>query len=401
MYLEVHGAGLANKGAELMLRATLAELRLRLPEVTPAIDPTYAAYSQRGELGLFQILPPRTHVGTLGFAKRFRKQRLFSVVASGRLFRYVTGIELEMYGCVTLASMAGLLDLAGFAYTDEWGTRPTEDFAALSNYYRVKRKPIILLPQAFGPFRRQESRTAFKKIVDNATLVYARDQQSYDYALEVSQMTEKVFRAPDITLFYPDIWSEERPAERGQYVCIVPNIRILDQGKRDWGDRYKIYLTEIARALERRGILVHLVVHDASGEDLRLTTEIHREIGSPGVTIVEKRDPVALKEILAGSLIVIGSRYHSLVSAFSRQVPAIALGWSHKYEMLFRDFGCEKYVISPESPLESVLECVWELADSSINSSYRQMISKSLKEMFPANQAMWTKVVSALCSDSA
>ncbi len=396
MIVEIHGAGFQNKGAELMLRAVVDELRQRLPQFVPAIDPAYGAYNLRCGLALNQVIPPRSHVGSDGFSKRFRGQKLFASLRGEKLLARVLGAPLSTYGCVSLAGIQGLIDIAGFAYTDEWGSRPTQDFASLTAYYKAKGKPVVLLPQAFGPFQRNETKSAFRNVLENATLVFARDQQSYEYAFELSSESGKVMHAPDITLFYPDVSLEMATDQDKGYVCVVPNIRILDQGKQSWGDKYQSYLLEIVRELLHQNLRVNIVVHDASGDDLILARYLCDKTSSPAVTLIQEEDPIALKQLLAGSSMLIGSRYHSLVAAFSKHVPAIALGWSHKYTMLFRDFGCEQYVVSPDTSIEAVLQHVRALVDRDTNASCRQQIAHRLREMYRVNQAMWARVVDIL-----
>jgi colanic acid/amylovoran biosynthesis protein len=41
---------------------------------------------------------------------------------------------------------------------------------------------------------------------------------------------------------------------------------------------------------------------------------------------------------------VVGSRYHGIIAALSQMVPALVLGWSHKYFELMRDVGTEEYI---------------------------------------------------------
>jgi polysaccharide pyruvyl transferase WcaK-like protein len=397
MIVEIHGAGFQNKGAELMLRTAVSELRRRLLEFEPVIDPTYGPYSSRCKLGLGQIFPLRSHVGAVGFSKRFRRQRLFAALEGGRLFRYVGGGQLSTYGCVSLSSVQSLIDIAGFAYTDQWGSQPTKDFADLTQYYKSRKKPVILLPQAFGPFQEEETRSAFRKVADNASLIFARDRKSYGYVMELASDPNKILRAPDITLFYPSSSNHETQVH-SNYVCIIPNIRMLDQGKRQWGEKYEAYLTRIVREILRHGVQVRIVVYDTSGQDLQVAQSIMKTVTSSGVTIANEQDPVILKQVIGGSLMVIGSRYHSLIAAFSKKVPAVALGWAHKYEMLFEDFGCEELVMPSETPIEAALESVRYLVDEGVNESYRRRIAERLREMFPVNQKMWKQVIEVLTS---
>ncbi|HOP47871.1 MAG TPA: polysaccharide pyruvyl transferase family protein [Desulfobacteraceae bacterium] len=397
MILEIHGAGFQNKGAELMLRTVVKELKQRLPEFKPAIDPAYGPYDSRAELGLLQIFPLRSHVGTFGFSKRFRQQKLFASLLNGKFFRHIIGKQLIDYGCVGLSSIQGLIDIAGFAYTDQWGPQPTNDFAKLTQYYKSRKKPVILLPQAFGPFKKDETRSAFKKVIANADLIFPRDRKSHEYVMELAPDTNKILRTPDITLFSQSV-SENEAKTHSNYVCIVPNIRMLDQGKHQWGKKYETYLIQITKEIIGRGISVRFVLHDSSGDDLKIARYISQKISSQAISVIDETDPFAIKEMIGESLLLIGSRYHSLIAAFSKKVPAIALGWAHKYKMLFEDFGCEKLLILPETSIGAVLECVTALINEDVNLSYRHKIAKQLQKMHLVNQEMWERVIAVLTS---
>jgi polysaccharide pyruvyl transferase WcaK-like protein len=395
MIIEIHGAGFQNKGAELMLRTVVAELKRRLPHFVPAIDPTYGTYELRSGLALRQIVPTRSHVGTPGFSKRFLRQRLFAELRMARLLQPVVGAPLDMYGCVDLSSLQGLIDIAGFAYTDQWGPRPTQDAAALTRYYKHHKRPVILLPQAFGPFERPETRTAFAEVLENADLVFARDKQSWDYAVALASHPERVLQAPDITFFHPG-GAVQQVASPAHYACLVPNIRLLEQGKNEWEHKYEAYFARIANELTNLNIRVRILVHDSAGDDLRLAQHIAGKAVSAGVDIVYEQDPLVLRRIIGEGLMLIGSRYHSLVSAFASEVPSISIGWSHKYKMLFKDFGCERFVITHECPLKTALGYVHELADPAVNAACREAIAIKLEEMRVVNEAMWKRVTNLL-----
>jgi polysaccharide pyruvyl transferase WcaK-like protein len=395
MMVEIHGAGFANKGAELMLHTVLGELRSRLPLFTAAIDPTYGPYHLRTGLGLHQMYPPRSHVGTPGFGLRFSRQKLFASLLMNKIQNVLTGWR-HLYGCVNLSEIIAFLDIAGFAYTDEWGSRPTQDLALLTAYYKARGVPVILLPQAFGPFKIDETRSAFLKVLNHATLVFARDQQSYEYVAELAPDPRKIHLAQDITLFYPRAPLWQKASESG-YVCVVPNIRILDRGQNAWGARYHNYLSQVIQKLVGRGLSVRVVVHDATGEDLQLAQRLCAEAGSSAVSLWCEEDPIALKQLIGGGMIIIGSRYHSLVAALSYRVPAVAIGWSHKYNMLFQDFGLDNFIFSsPQAPIEALLSNIDTLLDPDTNTAFRQKIDQRLQKMEATNEEMWTLITDTL-----
>jgi polysaccharide pyruvyl transferase WcaK-like protein len=397
MIIELHGAGFQNKGAELMLRATLSELRRRLSSFQAAIDPGYGPYLWRCELGLNQIVPLRSHVGSKGFYYRFQAQKLFALFQGERIVGKLLGTDLCRLGCVSLSRIDALVDIAGFAYTEEWGARPTQHLAMLTSYYRRRGCPVILLPQALGPFRSQEIRLAFRKVLANSTLVFARDEESYGYVNELSPDPSKVRIAPDITLFYPpETDSGVASPRENAYACVVPNSRLLDQGRERWGDKYRQLLLLITKELLRSGLQVKVAIHDASPGDLALGHYLCERSSSSAVALIQEVDPFKLKQVISGSTMVVGSRYHSLVAAFSRRVPAVCLGWAHKYEALFRDFGCQEYIISPQDQEESVLDRIRKLADPEINSSCRDRIGHYLQRMREPYQRMWSLVIDIL-----
>ena len=93
-------------------------------------------------------------------------------------------------------------------------------------------------------FTIEQLKKAFNKVINHSTLIFARDEKSYEYATGVADRPDKILKAPDITLFYSGISCNDQRIYSIQenYVCIIPNIRMLDQGKNRWGDKYELYL---------------------------------------------------------------------------------------------------------------------------------------------------------------
>jgi polysaccharide pyruvyl transferase WcaK-like protein len=397
MILEIHGAGFTNKGAEMMLRAVTSELEARLPNFIPVIDPTYGRYEQRAALGLGSIYPLRTHVGSPLFSWRLKQQRFVAALPKNLVLSIFGREQAADLGRVTLREIEGFIDISGFAYSSHWGNKPTQDMALLTRYYRKQNKPVILLPQAFGPFETPIIRSAIREIIDNATLIFARDTESFNYLREQSASSKSIRQAPDMTLFYPKKQTPKAKKRAGA-VGIVPNIRLLDRGKELWGNRYFDLLTGIISHLLRQGVPVELLVHDDSGQDLKLAERVRDRAGSRQVPIIREENPLLIKKRISEYQLIIGSRYHSLTAALSSEVPVIALGWAHKYKSLMEEFDLRDYLFQPDIPVEQAIEFVSHALEAGVNEAIRKQISKHLELKSAANQAMWDAVIQSLTS---
>ena len=317
MYVEVRKAGFVNKGAELMLHAVLQQLAKRYPDAKRVMEPGRPAspypYAKRSELGLYQK------------AWLWRKGIPF-----GDLARLVpTGLR-EQYGVVLDSQIDVVLDAAGFAYSDQWGPELSEELARSARRWHSRDTKVILLPQAFGPFKDQRSKDAVKAFVEHCDLIYAREHVSYEHLTGVVGEMDKIRVSPDFTNLVEGVVPEEFDAERNR-VCLVPNYRMLDKTSDNVAGGYVPFMQRVARMLAERGAQPFLLVHEGA-DDYRLAQEIAEAGG--GLPIIRELDPLKIKGILGRCQGTVGSRFHGLVSALSQGVPSLATGWSHKYRML-------------------------------------------------------------------
>jgi colanic acid/amylovoran biosynthesis protein len=395
MNIEIHGAGFENKGAELMLRTVIDELNRRLPSSELCIDPAYGPYKNRADLKLFQVLPLRRHVGVTGFPLRFLRQKLLSGRSFSAFFKLITGGRLSTFGCTQISDIDAFIDISGFAYTDWWGAGPTRNLARVTGYYKSRGRPVILLPQGLGPFSSPAIRSSFQQVMKNADLIFARDSESYKHAVDLVTDASKIFQAPDITFFYPSNKVDHRSVSSA-YVTLIPNVRMTDQGKGDWGDHYLSTLVAIGHFLTKMGIPLEILVHDSTGEDLQLAQTLHQQLGSDTVRIVTEEDPLRLKNYIGRSRLVIGSRYHSLIAALSMGVPVVALGWANKYDQLLEDFGLEDMLVTPRTPVEKVFGQIAQLCYETINTHLSGQILQHVEDIRSRNSHMWEMVIQVL-----
>jgi len=388
MLIEIHGAGFHNKGAQLMLEVVLRRVAQRFPNAEFCVewDRSISDVELR-RLGLktFFVSAPRVR------PRRYPVLGPLSSVA-GRL---VPGSLLRSRNMVARHWVDALIDISGYAFGDKMPLPRTQAFASRSRYYARRGKPVVMLPQMFGPFESGAIQAAMRRVCDSADLIYARDTVSYGHVEGLfATGCSKLRLAPDIAIFAePDPGT---PLPDRPYACIVPNARILDKGGLQWRGRYIGDLVHTVRLLRQQGLSVLLTMHESSGEDRELANQILAQVGPEVASMYESNCPFQLKAVFAGARLAVASRFHAVVSALSSGTPAIVLGWAHKYEMLMHDFGCSEYMHDAKEGREELEAKILALTRDETHCRVRAKLLECKNRMYAANAKMWDDVFAFL-----
>ena len=334
--IEARPGSFINKGGELMMRAIVTEFR---EDADLVVEPWIAPYRDRARLGLYQKL----RVRRLGPAAD-----LPAAILPDSLRRH--------FGIVPESAIDAVLDASGFRYTDDdrYGARSARELAANTARWRRRRMPVVLLPQALGPFRSASVREPFLRALDGISLAFARDPESEAYLRELAPGDERIRRAPDFTIPLQGRVPHDLPAlvGAGPFAAIVPNDRMLERTSPEVAARYVTFLETVIREVVSIGLRPVLVLHETS-RDAPFAERLRPVMGADA-RVVAMGDPIVLKGVLGVATIVVSSRYHALISAMSQGVPVVATGWSHKYATLLDAFGCGEQLIDPRAEVDLV-----------------------------------------------
>ena len=320
MKLEIRGAGFVNKGAELMLLSVLKQTQTRYKDIDHVISPDLKnrKYENFSKLGFYQ----KAWVYSKGIQWGY-----FASIFPARL--------RKMYGIVLDSEIDVVLDASGFAYSDQWGSKSTILTAQYVKRWKKQGTKIIFLPQAFGPFKSKSIRDAFRIIVDNADLIYARDRIYNQHITDLVGENPNVKLCPDFTNLtegtVPDWFTR-----KDHHVCIIPNARMMDKTSASTAKSYMPFLEQCIDHIMKVGKKPFFLIHEGE-KDYKIAQDINSHLQLE-IPVLSEPDPLNIKGIIGASEAVISSRFHGLVSALSQSVPAIGTGWSHKYQMLFDDY---------------------------------------------------------------
>jgi colanic acid/amylovoran biosynthesis protein len=390
MKILIRGAGFENKGAEAMLRVAQRELSKRVPDtvfyacVLPeqisfaydtGIVPLF--YSPSGRMQLLRKVP---------YAAKIPEH-----ILSGKNPDFARAIKTHTkaaYEINAIESVDAVIDVSGFSYSDSWGVGSFKYAWPWLEYCQVKNKPYIFLPQAWGPFEKYDVAIWAKKLCDAKALIVSRDDESSMHLAAIQGKEPYAVRqCPDIAFCFQGApraagtamlkklgVTGERPV-----VGIVPNMRVYERtAGTGAGNQYVKLLIALAdHCINNLRVDLLLAPNEIKvpghkGPDDRFLCSIvaaHIQKPDHCFTLREYCSSEIVKATLGSIDFLVASRFHSLVFALSQGVPAIALGWSHKYQELLKAFGMENFVVDhvrlDRSEVVSLLETAWQQRDSS------------------------------------
>jgi len=371
---EVLGIDSHNKGALLMLEACCRMVRGWRADARMAITYRFDP-AMRLKHGLWASLPrEKLPPGLAATWERLPD-------AACRIGTLVRRSEIDV-----------ILDGSGFAYGDAWPTRKLKHRLAKTIIERPKGSKVILLPQAFGPFSDPEARSLLREALPQADLVFARDEESYNHICDVTGGAgENLRRAPDFSNLLETTQIADQSLAGGYW--IVPNTKVLEKDGRGAQPRYLDFLARTVELMRARGLTPRVLIHEGP-KDEAVARRLNERLAEP-LELHWPDGALAAKAILGSAAGVISSRYHALVSALASAVPALACGWSHKYDALMQDYALDECVIDLGKP-EDWDAKVDRLINLSQDPQARESLAAASSREKQKSREMWEAVFTCI-----
>lgn len=361
MIIDIRGTNTTNKGAQLMLEAICSRLG---DSCEFSVSPTTTEVSVRHRLGVHQVLryplaPKLTATAGRLVPARVRARR-----------RLVADSEID-----------GVLDASGFHYTDQLPTAFARAEALAGRSWVRRGIPKVLLPQAFGPFEKPNTRRWSREALAQADLVFVRDRVSENY-VRALDIDTPIVRSPDFTIGMKP--ASVAPVCDQPFLALVPNKKLFTHGRLQ-REEYLQILGRFSAAAKANGLASVVIAHEET--DHPTARALADRIGAP---LIQDPDPLVLKGVLGQATAAVASRFHAVVGCVSQSVPTLALGWSHKYHELLKDFGVPERLVNPDTDPASAIENL--LADEAGHTRQKEQLPLLLEKV----DAMWERTIDTL-----
>ena len=387
MIIEIKGASFENYGAWLMLTSVLQRLDEIAPNALIVLASRGQASSQRRhELGALRKINLRARWLDINGATRFIPKFLRNVLRS-------RGIVFE-------CDLDAIIDIAGFAYSDQWGS----DYAyairhAVAEAKRLRQsgRHYIFMPQAFGPFSEPRTRYLIRDTLPYASLVAARDPVSYANIEDITGKFDGLVLRGDFTNTVDTSDAGNLPISKPYiskpYMVVVPNAHMLGEhsSHAQWSDTY---VDVLSMAIEKASELdLSVVLLNFGGPmDQALIDKLQNRWPSAHQALVAS--DLEAKVLVAGATLAIASRYHACICALSSGVPCLGTSWSHKYEALYEDYKVPQLLLDPEITSQQIHLLMTSCLGPDAAVQYQ--LEQRASELRDETEALWWRIETIL-----
>lgn len=254
-----------------------------------------------------------------------------------------SGIDEEISNCDFILDIG-----AGDSFTDIYGFKRFL-FLTISKIRVLRNKvPLILSPQTIGPFEHWYTRVFAGWIIRNATMIFARDQLSHDYAINIlGTDSHKTFLSTDVAFALPYIKPSSQNASETNIGINVSGLLFNGgyTGQNEFGltINYPDLIRKVITFFIEKKCKVHLMAHVicdnfATEDDYTVCQTLASEF--PEIVVAPPfSDPIEAKTAIAKMDLFMGARMHACIAAISSGVSVIPMAYSRKFGGLFGALG--------------------------------------------------------------
>ena len=252
------------------------------------------------------------------------------------------------------------------------------------------KKPYVLLPQTYGPFKSRTARLIAASLIGRASMVFARTED--DSALRELPLKRplRVRYCPDVAFaldadvsFRHLVRLNDNDTYSGRSAVVTVGLNVsglLYNGGYSRGNMFDLRMDYqrfahelVAALLAINGTNVVLIPHTYSAANL---DHVENDLGAclkvaSGFPAEKNRvkvighelDQHQIKGVIGGCDLFIGSRLHACIAALSQGVVTVGVGYSKKFTEVFSALGVGELVVDARSSdnataIEAILRIV-------------------------------------------
>ncbi|MGH3646288.1 MAG: polysaccharide pyruvyl transferase family protein [Micromonosporaceae bacterium] len=275
-----------------------------------------------------------------------------------------------------------VLDISGGdSFCDLYGYARFRTVAWPKRIALQRGRPLVFLPQTYGPFRNRRTRAEAVRLLRGATAAWARDADSYAAMVELlgaDHDPQRHKQGVDVAFGMTSAPPPEpvrEPVEKFLAADASPVVGLNVSGLlvtrgRDFGLRADLALAvrRITELLVGDGARVLMIPHVSTPGGVDDDTETNGQLAREFATRYPDRvalapaglDPRQAKWLIGRTDWFCGMRMHATIAALSQAVPTASIAYSRKTRGVFAALGQQRRVADARNQTtDEVVEVLW------------------------------------------
>ncbi|MDG5466834.1 polysaccharide pyruvyl transferase family protein [Deltaproteobacteria bacterium IMCC39524] len=321
-------------------------------------------------------------LGAVNSKRYYRPENLWMMWLAGRIG------GLGNKGVHAIKTSDVVLDISGGdSFTDLYGQKRFNAVSLSKIIALQQKKPLILMPQTYGPFRTEQAREKASEIVKGATQAWARDLRSFTVLKDLladSFDPDRHRCSVDVAFSLPVSKPENFPEVIARWLdssatVVGLNISGLmyhdpNKAKDHYGFRadynlaMKLLLERFLDQTDCKVVLVPHVItpHGHYESDLDACEHLSQSFGDKVKDRVavspDYESPCEIKYLISQFDWFCGMRMHSTIAGLSSGVPTSAVSYSPKTLGVFETCGLGDAVVDPcVTDTSAIVEQLWSI----------------------------------------
>jgi len=238
----------------------------------------------------------------------------------------------------------------GDSFSDIYGKKWFFQTCLFKFFAINSKRPLILLPQTYGPYKSKISIIMAKKILNKCYKIYSRDIISTDYIKNLKIKNKEIFTTTDLAFALP---YKENSKDKQQVKVGVNISGLLFDDSMQQKNHYELktdyckYCDDLISKLHEDGYEVHLVPHvicdsregrnyfenDTLACEKVLKTHPYCKYESTFDTAMDVKSYISKLDVL------ISARMHASIAAYSSGCVSIPFAYSRKFNGLYKELN--------------------------------------------------------------
>lgn len=350
-----------NLGVSALCFATLGALLERSPDLRCTVFDY-----RRGQGPLTPAWPSVYRAGAMLTRRWYRPESYAAIDVALR-----TGLPLSASAAAIRQSDAVLDISGGDSFTDMYGPWRLQAVAWPKLTALRLGKPLVLLPQTYGPFQTVQARSLAKNIVRGSAMAWARDARSFEILRDLLGSAfdpDRHFSGVDVAFLLPKsppnesllpeslrrALSDGRPLVGFNVSGLIFNDPAAARDRYGLRADYRDLVIRFLRWLLARDesdllLIPHVFAAPETGESDPLAIEaVVRELSSDRVhTLPGGLDASQTKWLISQCGWFCGTRMHATIAGLSSAVCTATISYSDKAKGVFESCGVGEAVVDP------------------------------------------------------